>query len=97
MEFDRGSFDQHAALLAHLGKSEPLVLVVHSGNKSLHGWFRAKTDEAQSREFMQSAVSLGADHATWTLCQFVRMPDGRRDNGKRQRVVYFNPAVLEVK
>ena len=97
VEFDQGSFDQHAALLAHLGKSEPLVLVVHSGNKSLHGWFRAMKDEAQSREFIQSAVSLGADHATWTRCQYVRMPFGLRDNGKWQRVIYFNPAILEVK
>jgi hypothetical protein len=62
VEFDQGSFDQHAALLVHLGKSEPLIMVVHSANKSLHGWFRAKKDEAQSREFMHSAVSLGADH-----------------------------------
>jgi hypothetical protein len=97
VEFDQGSFDQHAALLVHLAKSEPLALVVHSGNKSLHGWFLAKKEEAQSREFMCSAVSLGADHATWTRCQYVRMPDGRRDNGKRQRVVYFNPATLEFK
>src|ERR1017187_552042 len=33
VEFDQGSFDQHAALLVHLGKSAPLILVIHSGNK----------------------------------------------------------------
>ena len=40
------------------------------------------------------AVSLGADRATWTRSQFVRMPDGTRDNGNRQAVYFFNPEVL---
>jgi hypothetical protein len=95
VEFDQGTFDEHAALLVHLAKLAPLVLVVHSGNKSLHGWFYC---EGQSEEkvvrFFQYAVSLGADQATWTRCQLVRMPDGLRDNGKRQSVIYFSPATL---
>ena len=44
---------------------------------------------------MRYAVSLGADRATWTRSQFVRMPDGTRDNGKRQTVYFFNPEVLK--
>ena len=39
IEFDSGSFDEHAALLWHLAQYAPLVLAVHSGSKSLHGWF----------------------------------------------------------
>ena len=39
VEFDTGTTDEHAALLLHLGTFAPLVCVVHSGNKSLHGWF----------------------------------------------------------
>jgi hypothetical protein len=46
---------------------------------------------------MSHAVSLGADPATWLKSQFVRMPDGLRDNGKRQRVLYFNPKLVEGK
>jgi len=46
---------------------------------------------------MRYAVSIGADPATWTRCQLVRMPDGlRREPGKerRQTVYYFNPEAL---
>ena len=96
IEFDQGDFDQHAALLIHLAKYAPLVLVVHSGNKSLHGWFYcAGEPDDKVEKFFRYAVSLGADPATWTPCQYVRMPDGTRDNGKRQRVVYFNPNLME--
>jgi hypothetical protein len=87
--------DLCAALHHHLSKLAPLALIVHSGGKSLHGWFHAEGEpEMKVKRFMRYAVSLGADHATWTRCQFVRMPDGTRDNGKRQRVHYFNPGVL---
>jgi hypothetical protein len=40
------------------------------------------------------AVSLGADHTTWSRSQFVRLPDGTRDGGKRQVVHCFNPEAL---
>ena len=96
-EFDSGTTDDHAAILLHLASRAPLVLAVHSGNKSLHGWFYcAGQTEERLRRFMDYAVSLGADHATWTRSQFVRMPDGTRDNGKRQTVYFFNPKPIEV-
>jgi len=88
--------DLCAALHGHLAEYRPVALVLHSGGKSLHGWYPCggdAEDETMLR-FMRYAVSLGADPATWTRCQFVRMPDGTRDNGKRQRVLYFNPAVI---
>jgi len=98
VEFDTGTFDMHAAVLIHLAKFAPLVMVVHSGNKSAHGWFFcAGTPDSTVERFFRYAVSLGADPATLTRCQLVRMPDGQRDNGKRQQVVYFNPKPLEVK
>jgi hypothetical protein len=75
----------------------PLVLAVHSGGKSLHGWFfvAGQPDEKIER-FFRYAVSLGADPATWTKSQFVRMPDGTRDNGIRQTVYFTNFKPLEV-
>lgn len=92
VEFDTGPADEHAAILWHLGKRAPLVLAVHSGGKSLHGWFFcAGQPEDRLRYFFRYAVSLGADPATWTRSQFVRMPDGQRDNGKRQTVYFYNP------
>jgi hypothetical protein len=96
VEFDTGTPDEHAALLLHMAGYGPLVLAVHSGNKSLHGWFYC-TGQPEDRlyRFMRYAVSLGADRATWSRCQFCRMPDGTRDNGQRQTVFYFNPKPLE--
>jgi hypothetical protein len=79
-----------------LAERAPLVIAIHSGSKSIHGWFRAagQTEERLWR-FMGDAVSLGADCATWTRSQFVRIPDGTRDNAKHQTVYFFNPEVLK--
>jgi hypothetical protein len=97
-EFDTGTPDEHAALLMHLGTFAPLVCVVHSGGKSLHGWFfvAGQPDEKVNRYF-RYAVSLGADRATWTRSQFVRMPDGTRDTGNRQTVFFLNFKATEAK
>ena len=79
-------------LLVHLASHAPLVCAVHSGGKSLHGWFNVEgEDEEKTRRFFRYAVSRGADPATWTRSQFVRMPRGTRDNGKVQAVCYLNP------
>lgn len=85
------------AVLLHLAHCAPLVLAVHSGGKSLHGWFYCDGQpEDKLLRFMRYAVSLGADPATWTRSQFVRMPEGTRDNGRRQTVYFFNSKPLEV-
>jgi hypothetical protein len=90
-EFDTGTADEHAALLLHLGRFAPLVCAVHSGGKSLHGWFYVeKSAPDKVEKFFRFAVSLGADPMTWTRSQFVRMPDGLRDNGNRQTVFFLN-------
>ncbi|MDX2079230.1 MAG: hypothetical protein SFU53_00455 [Terrimicrobiaceae bacterium] len=95
VEQDSGTIDQQAAILTHLATRAPLAMAVHSGGKSLHGWFFcADVPETVIRPFMEYAVTLGADPATWTRSQFVRMPDGQRDRGNCQAVFYFNPQVL---
>ena len=95
-EFDTGTADEHAALLMHLAGFAPLVCAVHSGGKSLHGWFYVHGQpDAKVKKFFRYAVSLGADRATWTRSQFVRMPDGTRDDGKRQTVFYTNFKPME--
>ena len=95
LEFDGIDRDTQAAVLLHLAERAPLAMVVDSGGKSLHGWFfvAGKNDE-QLRPFFRMACGLGADPATWLRSQFVRMPDGRRDNGNRQHVLFFNPERL---
>jgi hypothetical protein len=93
--------DANVALLIELARRGlprfPLALAVHSGGKSIHSWYFCEglTDE-QPRPFMGRAVRLGADPATWTRCQLVRMPNGTRDNGKRQQVHFFAPEVIRL-
>ncbi len=41
IEQDTGSADEQAAILLHLAERAPLALAVHSGSKSIHGWFFA--------------------------------------------------------
>ena len=96
VEFDSGTIDSQAALLLHLAESAPLALAVHSGGKSLHGWFYcAGCDDETLHAFMRTAAELGADPATFdNRSQFVRMPDGVREDGKRQTVFFFNPEVV---
>ena len=90
--------DACAALLAHLAQLAPLVLVVWSGGKSLHGWFRVAGREDDAAKLMRYARTLGADPATWPRCQMVRFPDGHRhDRGVRQTCCYFNRENLALK
>lgn len=95
VEQDSGATDEQSAVLLHLAERAPLAVAVHSGSKSIHGWFYCfGQPEEKLRTFMRYAVSLGADRATWTRSQFVRIPDGTRDNFKRQTVYFFNPEVV---
>ena len=96
IEFDEGTFDEHAAILIHLAKQAPLVMALMSGNKSLHGWFYVgRSSEKLQLRFMRYAVSLGADSHLWNKSQFARIPDGFRvGKGKLQSVIYLNPANL---
>jgi hypothetical protein len=94
IEFDDGTPIEHAAILKHLATRLPLVMVVFSGNSSLHGWFKTShvTEEAVEK-FYQEAVSLGADPVLFSPCQFTRLPMGRhKTTGRTQRVIHFNPA-----
>ena len=96
VEFDGIDRDTQAAALLHLSERAPLTMVVDSGGKSLHGWIfvAGKTDE-QLRPFFQRVCALGADPAAIrNRSQFVRMPDGRRDNGNRQHVLFFNEGTI---
>jgi len=94
IEQDSGNVDEQSAILLHLAERAPLALAVHSGSKSIHGWFMAAGQpEDRLHRFMRYAVGLGADRATWTRSQFVRMPGGTRDDGTPQTIYFFNPRV----
>jgi hypothetical protein len=94
IEQDDGEADEQSAILLYLAERAPLALAVHSGGKSIHGWFvAAGQPEDRLHRFMRYAVSLGADRATWPRSQFVRMPGGTRDNGNPQPAYFLNPKV----
>jgi hypothetical protein len=96
IEQDSSSVDAQSAILLHLAARAPLALAVHSGSRSIHGWFYATGQpEERLRAFMRYAVSLGADQATWTRSQFVRMPGGTRTDGNPQVVYFFNPKIIK--
>ena len=83
--------DLYAAVLLELAKVAPLAMVVHSGNKSLPGWFLCHgVDERLLRKFFSKAARLGGDTATWSRCQLVRLPLGVRVDGTPQKVLFFN-------
>lgn len=96
-EFDAGTADEQAAIIHHLSGFAPLVMIVASGGKSLHAWWRCwDVPEDAVRRFFTYAVTLGTDSATWTRSQFVRMPMGwRTDKARRQEVYYFDHTALE--
>jgi hypothetical protein len=99
VEGDSATKEEQARILTHLGRFLPLVLVVDSGGKSLHGWYWAEGQpEATARLFMEYAVHLGADPHTFVRCQWVRMPGGTRyaDEAapRPQPVLYAHPHIL---
>lgn len=92
IEFDGHDLNTQATLHWHLSKYLPLVLCLFSGNKSIHGWYFVEyLEDREIRGFMNHAISLGADPATWTPCQLVRTPLGiRKDNNRIQEILYLN-------
>jgi hypothetical protein len=87
--------DACAAIILHMMEAGPLSMVVYSGGKSLHAWWfcQGESEEPGSKlhKFMSDAVRLGADPATYTRSQFVRMPGAiRPDKGTKQSVHYLD-------
>lgn len=103
IEFDDGTADEQAALHWFLDASAAaagwprLKLALHSGGKSLHGWYGPVTDEAAARElFAYARLTARADLHTWPRCQLVRLPEGINANGNRQTVHFHLPSEHEI-
>lgn len=98
VEFDWGTLEGQGKLLTYLAEYAPLVCVIHSGSKSLHGWFDCRgVDDSQVKEFFELAVSVGADKRLWLRSQFVRLPGGTRDNGAVQHIYFMEKEYLKGK
>jgi len=98
-EFDQGDKDTQSAAIRYLARYAPLAVVVDSAGKSLHAWWYCKgQQEERLIRFFRLAHSLGADPATWSRCQLVRMPLGWRDEkNARQHVHFFDPRNTEAR
>ncbi len=97
IEFDRGTPVEQQGILSSLHNPErtPLIMVVWSGGKSMHGWFDVRRlTEDEKIEFFSWACTVGADSSLWDPCKLVRMPGGRRSNGNTQPVLDFQPHLL---
>jgi hypothetical protein len=88
--------DMNAALSGYLRTVGPLWMTVYSGGKSFQSWFACRGIEERQLEdwFRGEARTIGACQSTWCRSQFVRMPDGCRNDGARQSIEYFNPEVV---
>jgi len=97
LDFDKPAAAIQPSLVAYLAEycGQDPELVLHSGGKSLHGWFRCggwSPDDI--RTFEEEAALIGADPALFgegRRCQLVRLPAGTRDNKKKQTVHFWNP------
>jgi hypothetical protein len=90
--------DMNAALAAHLRTIGPLWLTVYSGGSSLQSWFPCKgvAEQELNAWRLEEVMPLGACSSTWCRSQFVRMPDGQRDDGARQSIEYYNPKIFQM-
>lgn len=99
-DFDHPRPEHQPSIIAHLwdycGDAPELVLT--SGGKSLHAWWRCDGLSQESiTEFETEATRVGADPNLLTerrKNQLVRLPCGRRDNGNSQQVFFWNPSPM---
>ena len=93
VEFDDENItkSQQTGLIRFLRKQTgaQLVMLVDSGGKSIHGWFKASIDESTNWRFMTLAVALGADPRMWLPEQFARTPNCKRSNGNLQSCLFL--------
>jgi len=89
------SFDEKASVLRYLRDEAgaKLAMGVHTGGKSLHGWFKSTGDSHIDWEFMRLACLLGADPRMWLPEQLARTPNAMRgQSDKKQKLYYFDPS-----
>lgn len=80
VEFDELTIEEQEAQIVRLAQYAPLTMVVFSGGKSLHAWFRVTPEATEDdvRRFYGQAVAQGACISTWNIHQWVRLPGARR-------------------
>jgi hypothetical protein len=79
-------WDSQARRLLWLSGGMRLVMVVHSGGKSLQAWYSPQTPEARENvdAWVALAISIGADRAITKPEQAFRFPWGLRRNRNKE-------------
>jgi hypothetical protein len=91
LDFDEPPSEHHASIIRWMMGTRAPVMVIKSGGKSLHAWYRTETQDRDA-QFWRLAIMAGADPAIQrNKAQVVRLPMGTRDTGVVQSVLYFNP------
>jgi hypothetical protein len=100
-DFDKPKAVMQPSLIVHLSRycGEDPELILSSGGKSLHAWWRIDDWPDEDIEtFEDEAARIGADPALLgeaRKCQLVRLPAGTRDNGESQSILFWNPSPLK--
>ena len=97
VEFDNLSHEDQLAFW--WGVNLPVVALIDSGNKSIHGWIRidnistaeAWTEQVEHQLFKNILVPLGVDGACKNESRLSRLPGHQRDNGRMQKLLYLAP------
>ena len=96
-DFDKPKPGIQPALIAYLSDycGEDPELVLTSGGKSLHAWWRIDHWPPEDIIFFEEeAGRIGADPhllGDASKCQLVRLPAGKRNNGNPQSILFWNP------
>jgi hypothetical protein len=92
---DEPDFDDQARILWHLKEFLPLIMILYSGNRSLHGWYLASECPAGRMGLFRShAALLGADASLYRPEQAARTPNQMRDGENKQEVWYLDDQIL---
>jgi len=97
VESDKLSRDETCAVFRWLKEACDwgLAAVVDTGGKSLHGWFRSPDEDLEEAKIVLG--ELGCDTKMFTPSQPVRIPGiMREDGGGMQKLIYFDPAEVNV-
>lgn len=89
VEFDILSRPEQVRAMALLQRKfgKPPRMIVDSGNKSLHAWWRAESRQEKA-DMIIEAIRHGADRQVLvTECQWVRTPGAAAREGRRPQVV----------
>ncbi len=84
-------FRNQAKIIFFLADIFPLIVAHSSGNKSYHAWFKAPTTQTEIIKAKELLIAVGGDPASLRECQLVRMPNAYRDNGNKQKLVFYKP------